>query len=76
MPKLILDTDILDAAEMPDLDDACRHIQNVLEVHDGGIAAQVFSDFEWNAEAIPNRMRKLREYIAIESGPGEDEVAP
>lgn len=68
MKRLILESQVRHACEIPNLDDACFFIQTLLGVTDGGIASIVFSDvtFDWSVESLQGRMAKMREYIRAE----------
>ena len=44
----IRDGDIANAIGMDDLDDACRFLQDLAGISDGGIAAVCFSDLDFN----------------------------
>jgi hypothetical protein len=64
----IRESDIATAIGMADLDDACAYLQGIAGIKDGGVAAQAFSDvnFNWNTADHNVRERKVREYIKME----------
>lgn len=58
------------AASCPDLDTACRIIQEAIAQTDGGIAGVVFSDLdnpqEWRGLSIETRRNRLLSYLETE----------
>jgi|SRR5215467_13321052 len=62
----IKEGDIAAAIAMNDLDDACAYLQDIMGQTDGGIAGQLFSNFDWNAANREEREAKIREYLAAE----------
>ena len=64
--RLVLDSQIRAACDRKDLDEACRFIQDLLDVHDGMLASVIFSGFDWDMASMSARMSKMREYVKAE----------
>jgi hypothetical protein len=60
--------DIATAVAMNDLDDACRHLQNIAGITDGGVAGMCFSDinFDWASATLGDREVKIRGWLQTE----------
>ncbi len=63
----ITESDIATAIAMDDIDDACSYLQDIAGITDGGIAADCFSDvnFDW-ARDVTKRERMTRDWLATE----------
>jgi hypothetical protein len=63
----IRESDILTTILMNDLDDACRYLQGIAGITDGGVAAMTFSGFDWVHADRDQREVMVRNWIRIEA---------
>jgi hypothetical protein len=64
--------DIARAAQVDDIDDALRPLQDIAEIDDGGVAAHAFSDMEdvendWRKLSQPEREERIRDWLRLET---------
>jgi hypothetical protein len=64
----ISDADIAAAIQMDDLDAACRHLQDIAGITDGGVASVCFRDinFDWKTADRASREQRIRAWLQTE----------